>query len=127
MEYLNRKFIIDIAIKGLMLFLGLIIFLFLILGEKTNNEDFVYRLYDNAQDIYFISTFFFAYAEMLVLLYIRDKKINDKATHYISIIYSFIVSFILYLNIDSDDERYLGFSNFIFLFITIEITSLVSR
>lgn len=60
---------------------------------------------------------------MLVLFYIRDKKINDRATHFISIIYSFIVSFILYLNVC--DYSYLKISNFIWLFVTIEITYLI--
>lgn len=123
MEYLNRKFIVDNAIKGLVLFLGVIAFLFIVLGHKTERDGFVYCLYDNAEDIYLIPTFFFSYAEILVLFYIRNKKINDKSTHFISTIYSFIVSFMLYLNIYNGG--YLRFSNFIFLLLVIELTYII--
>ena len=123
MEYLNRKFIVDNAIKGLVLFLGVIAFLFIVLGYKTEGDGFVYCLYGNAKDIYLIPTFFFSYAEILVLFYIRNKKINDKSTHFISTIYSFIVSFMLYLNIYNGG--YLRFSNFIFLLLVIELTYII--
>ena len=103
--------------------MGVIAFLFIVLGHKTERDGFVYCLYDNAEDIYLIPTFFFSYAEILVLFYIRNKKINDKSTHFISTIYSFIVSFMLYLNIYNGG--YLRFSNFIFLLLVIELTYII--
>ena len=123
MENLAKKTFINNAIKGLVLFLGFLVFLFLILGYKINYEDFIYTIHDELEDIYFIPTFIFSYVEMLGSFYIRDKKINNKATHFISIIYSLVISFILYLNVS--DFRYLRFSNFIWLLVTIEITYLI--
>lgn len=123
MENLAKKTFINNAIKGLVLFLGFVVFLFLILGYKINYEDFIYTIHDELEDIYFIPTFIFSYVEMLGSFYIRDKKINNKATHFISIIYSLVISFILYLNVS--DFSYLRFSNFIWLLVTIEITYLI--
>ena len=123
MENLVKKTFIDNAIKGLVLLLGFLVFLFLILGYKINKDDFIYEIHYELEDIYFIPTFIFSYVEMLGSFYIRDKKINNKATHFISIIYSLVVSFILYLNVS--DSRYLRFSNFIWLLVTIEITYLI--
>ena len=123
MENLVKKTFTNNAINGLVLFLGFVVFLFLILGYKISDDDFIYKIYSELEDIYFIPTFIFLYVEMLGSFYLRDKKINNKATHFISIIYSFVVSFILYLNIVDYDK--LKTSGFIWLLITIEITYLI--
>ena len=144
MENANKKKLIDVGIKGLCLFIGLVVFLFTILGEKCDYSLYVFRFYydyyfhgEYAENFYFLFPFLFSYLEMLVLFYIRDKKINNVATHIISIIYSFIVTFILYLNIiddyssslniidhysSSDDGYFIKFSGFVWLLLTIEIT-----
>lgn len=129
MENANKKKLIDVGIKGLCLFIGLVVFLFTILGEKCDYSLYVFRFYydyyfhgEYAENFYFLFPFLFSYLEMLVLFYIRDKKINNVATHIISIIYSFIVTFILYLNIISDDGYFIKFSGFVWLLLTIEIT-----
>lgn len=131
MESLNKKNLINTAIKGLGLFFGLVVFLFVVLGEKSDNEHYVYKFYYDdylfgqyENNFYFAFTFLFSYIEILALFYLRDKTINSVSTHIISGIYSFIVSFTLYLNIYDDhwyDDHYLKFSAFIWLLITIEI------
>ena len=137
MENINKKKLIDVGIKGLCLFIGLVVFLFTILGEKCDDGLYVFRFFydyyfhgEYAENFYFLFPFLFSYLEMLVLLYIRDKKINNVATHIISIIYSFIVTFILYLNIiydyyGGDDGYFIKFSGFVWLLLTIEITLLI--
>lgn len=134
MENANKKKLIDVGIKGLCLFIGLVVFLFTILGEKCDDGLYVFRFYYDyyfhgkyAENFYFLFPFLFSYLEMLVLFYIRDKKINNITTHIICIIYSFIVTFILYLNIINDDyEEYsIKFSGFVWLLLTIEITYLI--
>ena len=134
MENANKKKLIDVGIKGLCLFIGLVVFLFTILGEKCDYRLYVFRFYydyyfhgEYAENFYFLFPFLFSYLEMLVLFYIGDKKINNVATHIISIIYSFIVTFILYLNIIDDYSSsgggyFIKFSGFVWLLLTIEIT-----
>lgn len=124
MENFNKNSLIDIAIKGFFLFFGLVVFLFFVLGEKADNNEYVYEFYNSNYGDNFLFTFIFSYAEILALFYLRDKNIKNKATHIISIIYAFVVAFVLYLNIVKDwsyDDYYLKFSAFIFLFFTIEI------
>lgn len=135
MESLNKNNLINTAIKGLGLFFGLVVFLFVVLGEKSDNEYYVYKFYYDdylfgkyENNFYFAFTFLFSYIEILALFYLRDKTINSVSTHIISGIYSFIVAFILYLNINYSeyrDECYLRFSNFIWLFFSIETTLLI--
>lgn len=137
MESLNKNNLINTAIKGLGLFFGLVVFLFVVLGEKSDNEYYVYKFYYDdylfgkyENNFYFAFTFLFSYIEILALFYLRDKTINSVSTHIISGIYSFIVAFILYLNININyseyrDECYLRFSNFIWLFFSIETTLLI--
>ena len=72
MENLVKKTFTNNAIKGLVLFLGFVVFLFLILGHKINDDYFIYTIYSELEDIYFIPTFIFLYIEMLGSFYIRD-------------------------------------------------------
>lgn len=135
MESLNKNNLINTTIKGLGLFFGLVVFLFVVLGEKSDNEYYVYKFYYDdylfgkyENNFYFAFTFLFSYIEILALFYLRDKTINSVSTHIISGIYSFIVAFILYLNINYSeymDECYLRFSNFIWLLFSIETTLLI--
>ena len=135
MESLNKNNLINTTIKGLGLFFGLVVFLFVVLGEKSDNEYYVYKFYYDdylfgkyENNFYFAFTFLFSYIEILALFYLRDKTINSVSTHIISGIYSFIVAFILYLNINYSeyrDEYYLRFSNFIWLLFSIETTLLI--
>lgn len=135
MESLNKNNLINTAIKGLGLFFGLVVFLFVVLGEKSDNKYYVYKFYYDdylfgkyENNFYFAFTFLFSYIEILALFYLRDKTINSVSTHIISGIYSFIVAFILYLNINYSeyrDEYYLRFSNFIWLLFSIETTLLI--
>lgn len=134
MKSLNKNNLINTAIKGLGLFFGLVVFLFVVLGEKSDNKYYVYKFYYDdylfgkyENNLYFAFTFLFSYIEILALFYLRDKTINSVSTHIISGIYSFIVAFILYLNINSEyrDECYLRFSNFIWLLFSIETTLLI--
>lgn len=134
MKSLNKNNLINTAIKGLGLFFGLVVFLFVVLGEKSDNKYYVYKFYYDdylfgkyENNFYFAFTFLFSYIEILALFYLRDKTINSVSTHIISGIYSFIVAFILYLNINSEyrDECYLRFSNFIWLLFSIETTLLI--
>ena len=134
MENINKKKLINAGINGLCLFIGLVVFLFTILGEKCDDGLYVFRFYYHgkyAENFYFLFTFLFSYLEMLVLFYIRDKKINNITTHIICIIYSFIVTFILYLNIIYHEfyefykEYSIKFSGFVWLLLTIEITLLL--
>lgn len=139
MESLNKNNLINTAIKGLGLFFGLVVFLFVVLGEKSDNKYYVYKFYyddylfgEYENNFYFAFTFLFSYIEILALFYLRDKTINSVSTHIISGIYSFIVAFILYLNIDYYDSSweykdgcYLRFSNFIWLLFSIETTLLI--
>lgn len=127
------KNLIDIVIKGLALFFGLVVFLFAILGEKVDEYPYIYEFYynrylygDYEESYYFLFLFLFSYIEMLTLFYLRDKTINNVATHIISSIYSFIVTFILYLNIDDCSEEYsCKFSGFVWLLFATEITLLI--
>lgn len=135
MKSLNKNNLINTAIKGLGLFFGLVVFLFVVLGEKSDNKYYVYKFYYDdylfgkyENNFYFAFTFLFSYIEILALFYLRDKTINSVSTHIISGIYSFIVAFILYLNINYSeyrDECYLRFSNFIWLLFSIETTLLI--
>lgn len=139
MESLNKKNLINTAIKGLGLFFGLVVFLFVVLGEKSDEGYYVYKFYYDydlygqyENNFYFAFTFLFSYIEILALFYLRDKTINSVSTHIISGIYSFIVAFILYLNIDYYDSLWeykkgccLRFSDFIWLFFSIETTLLI--
>lgn len=135
MESLNKNNLINTTIKGLGLFFDLVVFLFVVLGEKSDNEYYVYKFYYDdylfgkyENNFYFAFTFLFSYIEILALFYLRDKTINSVSTHIISGIYSFIVAFILYLNINYSeyrDECYLRFSNFIWLLFSIETTLLI--
>lgn len=119
MEYSNKKAFIDNIIKGFTLFFVFVIFLFLLLGEKYARNEYVYRLYNGIEENYIIFTFMFSYAEMLTLFYLRDKNIRNKTTHIISLAYSFLINFVLFLLIN---HGYLKLSSFIWLLITIELT-----
>lgn len=120
MENFDKKKLIDIGIKGFILFFSLVVFLFVFLGEKDDSDVFVCNFY-NGYEGNFIFTFLFSYVEILALFYIKDKNIKNKATHISSIIYSVVVAFILYLNTYVwDDECYLKSTAFIWLFFNIE-------
>lgn len=133
MENINKKKLINAGINGLCLFFGLVVFLFTILGEKMYDGYYFCINHfheDYAEFFYFLFLFLFSYLEILVLFYIRDKKVNNIATHIISGIYSFTVTFTLYLNIDIYKDFYFSeysieFSGFVWLLLTIEITLLI--
>ena len=125
MEYSNKKAFIDNIIKGFILFFVFVIFLFLILGEKYDGNEYdyyVYELYNDFEETYIIFTFMFAYAEMLTLFYLRDKNIGNKTTHIISLAFSFFINFVLFLLIN---HGYLKLSSFIWLLITIELAYII--
>lgn len=127
MGNINKKTLIDTAIKGLALFFIFVVSVFIFLGKKSNDGYYVFRFYAEHYDECCLYTFIFSYIEILSFFYIRNKNINNWATHIISILYSFVITFVVYLNMEQNTEYYDGghynlkFSAFIWLIITIEI------
>lgn len=124
METYNKKMFINDAIIGLVLFILLTVFLFIIGDKKRDGLDFNFPSIELG-----LYTFIFSFIEFLGFYksaYFEDKKM-DFSAYFISAIYSLVIGFVLYVFSCEEqfDDCSLEYINFIAVFLAVELSWII--
>lgn len=125
MEIYNKKMFINDAIIGLVLFILLTAFLFII-GDKE--DDYLDFDFSSIELVLYTSIFsFFEFLACYKVAYFPDEKMDYFSAFFISVIYSLVIGFVAYVfsssggSHDSDFE----YINFIAVFLAVELSWII--